>query len=81
MLLLILITLSVLVVAIGFATARLNLKVPCEHHWVESENGIKCSKCFRVIDNTPIHPADRLNENSFLDISDEEYSLADAKLD
>jgi hypothetical protein len=39
-----------IVIIIGLATARLNAKVPCEHHWVETEEGhIKCAKCYRMI--------------------------------
>jgi hypothetical protein len=81
MLLLILITLSALVAIIGLVTARLNVKVPCQHHWVEYGNNLKCSKCFRMINQEPVYP-DSLDENSFLDITDnEEFSLADAELD
>jgi hypothetical protein len=50
MILSIFITLFLMVVIIGLATARLNAKVPCDHDWVETEGGdIKCRKCYRVI--------------------------------
>jgi hypothetical protein len=38
------------VIIIGLATAKLNAKGPCDHHWVETEEGdIKCTKCYRMI--------------------------------
>jgi|GEM_PF-3143767 len=50
MLLIILVTFSLLVIAIGLTTAKLNAKPPCVHDWLETDNnGIKCSKCSRVI--------------------------------
>jgi hypothetical protein len=39
-----------IVIIIGLATAKLNAKVPCDHNWVETEEGhIKCTKCYRMI--------------------------------
>ena len=48
MLLLILITFSLLVILIALFTAKLNAKTPCDHNWVEDENQIRCTKCFRA---------------------------------
>jgi hypothetical protein len=50
MFILVLIIFSALVIAIGLVTAKLNAKVPCDHHWEEFNNGdLKCTNCFRVI--------------------------------
>lgn len=50
MVLSILVTFCLIVIIIGLATAKLNVKPPCEHHWVETEEGdIKCTKCYRMI--------------------------------
>jgi hypothetical protein len=39
-----------IVIIIGLATAKLNAKVPCDHHWVETDEGhIKCTRCYRMI--------------------------------
>jgi len=48
----VLLILSVVVVAIGLVTYKLNEKVPCEHEWEESDNSVKCTKCNRVIQKT-----------------------------
>jgi len=48
MLLLILISFSLLVILIALFTAKLNVKVPCAHNWVEEGNNIRCTKCFRT---------------------------------
>ena len=50
MVLSILLTFCLIVIIIGLATAKLNAKVPCEHHWVETgEGNFKCTKCYRMI--------------------------------
>lgn len=39
-----------IVIIIGLATAKLNAKGPCDHNWVETEEGhVKCAKCYRTI--------------------------------
>lgn len=48
MLLLILISFSLLVILIALFTAKLNAKVPCDHHWIEEGNKIRCTKCYRA---------------------------------
>src|SRR6201993_669512 len=46
----VLITFFLIVVIIGLATAKLNAKGPCDHHWVETEEGnIRCTRCYRTI--------------------------------
>ena len=50
MVLSILLIFFLIVIVIGLATAKLNAKVPCDHHWVETIEGhVKCSKCYRMI--------------------------------
>jgi len=49
MLLLILGTFSLLVIIIGLTTAKMNVKAPCDHDWIENNGELRCSKCFRVI--------------------------------
>jgi len=53
MVLSILLIFCLIVIIIGLATAKLNAKVPCDHNWVETEEGrVRCIKCYRVIRHT-----------------------------
>lgn len=53
MVLSILLIFCLIVIIIGLATAKLNAKVPCDHNWVETEEGhVRCTKCYRMIRHT-----------------------------
>lgn len=52
-----------IVIIIGLSTAKLNAKVPCDHNWVETEEGhVKCTKCYRMIR----HADDEVNAETII---------------
>jgi hypothetical protein len=65
MVLLVLLAFCTLVAGIGIITSRLNEKAPCDHEWVETHNGHKCTKCFRVISRAEVEQP-MVNEDVYM---------------